>query len=253
MASETKISNHKIEHDTVFMLLPWHVNGTLAAEEEQLTKRHLATCLVCRKELDQLRLQAQLIQMEDVLGTEAEQSFERLMLHIDRQTKGSGLKAIFYPIKKLFGDIIVFSKKSIPLKKLNFHNTWSVAVAAILVCVLGVLFYRSSHVTEGYVTLSNTDMSQAGESVASIQALFDEKISAAGKVSLFEKCTVMIDSGPAANGIYKLRIKPYAGDVSSSVNAGGTQERTSQALGCLRADPSVRFAEPIVISSQNAK
>jgi len=39
------------EHDTVQQLLPWHVNGTLAADETARVEAHLAECEDCRHDL----------------------------------------------------------------------------------------------------------------------------------------------------------------------------------------------------------
>jgi len=36
------------EHDDVDLLLPWYVNGTLAATEQARVRRHLAACADCR-------------------------------------------------------------------------------------------------------------------------------------------------------------------------------------------------------------
>ncbi|HSQ96013.1 MAG TPA: zf-HC2 domain-containing protein [Croceibacterium sp.] len=39
------------EHDTVQQLLPWHVNGTLSADEAARVEAHLAECESCRLDL----------------------------------------------------------------------------------------------------------------------------------------------------------------------------------------------------------
>jgi anti-sigma factor RsiW len=39
------------EHDAVQQLLPWHVNGTLSAEETARVEAHLAECWECRHDL----------------------------------------------------------------------------------------------------------------------------------------------------------------------------------------------------------
>ena len=43
------------EHDAVQQLLPWHVNGTLAAEETARVEAHLAECEECRHDLSRER------------------------------------------------------------------------------------------------------------------------------------------------------------------------------------------------------
>ncbi|MBO0749896.1 MAG: zf-HC2 domain-containing protein, partial [Porphyrobacter sp.] len=39
------------EHDTVRQLLPWHVNGTLSADETARVDAHIAECAECRDDL----------------------------------------------------------------------------------------------------------------------------------------------------------------------------------------------------------
>ena len=43
------------QHQTVHELLPWHVTDTLSPEERKLVETHLASCRVCRDELELIR------------------------------------------------------------------------------------------------------------------------------------------------------------------------------------------------------
>ncbi len=61
-------------HRTTEELLPWYLNGTLAADERQRIEAHLVQCLRCRRELESQRaLQAVLA------GDEPERAVERAL------------------------------------------------------------------------------------------------------------------------------------------------------------------------------
>lgn len=77
-------------HNQAMRLLPWYVNGTLAAEELNLVSQHLAGCSECRREVDELRrLQDICTRVEDT--TDATPSLARLRhkLQRDRATPTS--------------------------------------------------------------------------------------------------------------------------------------------------------------------
>jgi anti-sigma factor RsiW len=68
----------KEPHQALAELLPWYVNGTLAADERQQVERHLRTCLVCKQELQFLHKLADTVQQTKVLDIAAEGSFASL-------------------------------------------------------------------------------------------------------------------------------------------------------------------------------
>lgn len=72
------------EHDEIDGLLPWYVNGTLAADERAAVDEHLATCPTCRAELRQQRELAELVRGRgDLAPAPHPQGLERLLARID--------------------------------------------------------------------------------------------------------------------------------------------------------------------------
>jgi predicted anti-sigma-YlaC factor YlaD len=57
----------RAEADSVGLLLPWYLNGTLSAEDRQRVEEHLPSCEECRALLDTAR-ELQGLGGDDVLG-----------------------------------------------------------------------------------------------------------------------------------------------------------------------------------------
>ncbi len=72
-------NNYSKDHDKVVMLLPWHVNGTLAGKEEELTLRHLRAYKACQEERDRLYELQKLVQEDGQVEADPALSFRRTM------------------------------------------------------------------------------------------------------------------------------------------------------------------------------
>ena len=48
-------------HEAMFELLPWLANGSLRGAERDAALSHVGSCLICRRELDNLRVLATLV------------------------------------------------------------------------------------------------------------------------------------------------------------------------------------------------
>ncbi len=80
-------------HRTTEELLPWYLNGTLAADEGQRIEAHLAQCLRCRREMESQReLQAVLAGEEPERAVE--RALERAHARIDELESGLSPSAI---------------------------------------------------------------------------------------------------------------------------------------------------------------
>ncbi|MEQ8234393.1 MAG: zf-HC2 domain-containing protein [Gammaproteobacteria bacterium] len=91
------------QHAQAAALLPWYVNGTLAADERALVRTHLGECLVCRREAQRLGHLARA-----VTGTLGEygcsQAYARLATHIEGRAQPwyrRGLRALVGAIAPL--------------------------------------------------------------------------------------------------------------------------------------------------------
>ena len=80
-------------HAKVTELLPWYVNGTLAAHDRDEIDRHLGECLVCRAALQKQRRMRSLIQSQDDVPLSAEHNIGGLLERIDAKS-GHGRAAV---------------------------------------------------------------------------------------------------------------------------------------------------------------
>lgn len=74
-------------HRTTGELLPWYLNGTLAADERQRIEAHLAQCLRCRRELE-LQRELQAVLAGDEPERAVERALERAHARIDELESG---------------------------------------------------------------------------------------------------------------------------------------------------------------------
>lgn len=74
-------------HRTTGELLPWYLNGTLAADERQRIEAHLAQCLRCRRELESQR-ELQAVLAGDEPERAVERALERAHARIDELESG---------------------------------------------------------------------------------------------------------------------------------------------------------------------
>ena len=73
------------EHETVELLLPWYVNGTLDPEEHQLVERHLDRCAICRENLAMLSEIQDVVRQDDPTPLIAEPPVDALLLSLDKK------------------------------------------------------------------------------------------------------------------------------------------------------------------------
>lgn len=65
-------------HQHMLLLLPWYLNQSLEQAEQQQVKKHVAQCLLCRRELVSLRKLSETVTRETDLDVAAEASFAGL-------------------------------------------------------------------------------------------------------------------------------------------------------------------------------
>ena len=55
---EASVTEAETEHDLVWSILPWYVNGSLTGAERTRVDAHLKECLSCRREFAALKILA---------------------------------------------------------------------------------------------------------------------------------------------------------------------------------------------------
>jgi anti-sigma factor RsiW len=214
------------EHEQFERLLPWLVNGTLAAAERRRLEEHLAACPACREELGQCRRLAE--ELARCAPPEPAPHPAQLARLVERIRSGGAE----------LGDEIAAARNPRWTPRRVWRATpaaarWLlVAQAAALVAALGLFTWRlRASDAEAFRTLSSPTAPAAR---ADVRVVFAPAASEAEIRSLLLEARAEIVGGPSPLGTYTLALAPAP--------AG---ESVAAVVALLRANPRVRLAEPI--------
>lgn len=197
-----------LTHERAVELLPWLVNGSLAAEERGLVEQHVRSCLSCHRELkEQQRLRAAL-RSQPAIHISAQSGFERLTRDL------SAPPALIASRGRRFAAVTRFA-----------------IVAAAGGVLLGALLWLMPLQSDRYAPTFDTLATQpAATSAPAIDVIFVQSVTAAEIQRLLEEIDGSIAAGPSDLGRYTVLLE-------------GTQETDVDALLTqLQRDPRVRFA-----------
>ena len=198
----------ELDHDTVYELLPWLVNGSLAEAERDGAESHVRSCIVCRRELKELERLQLAVRSQPTLHLSAEGGLDRLQRQLDRE-------AASRPVRRDAGYAPFFR---------------FAAVASVGVAFLGVLLWLAPNVPNraGYETLGTQPAAQR----AQIDLIFDRQTAAADIQALLQTVDGEIVAGPSELGRYSVRIH----------DGNATDPEVTALIEKLAHDPRVRFA-----------
>lgn len=206
------------DHCETSELLPWFLNGTLDDGERRRVERHVAECVLCRREVARER------DIRDAVATGAPDaswrpSFARVSARIDAMEKDSRKRTPW----RAFADALAGMAPWLQ---------GAVAVQAVLVCVLAVGWYRASE-APAYRTLAAPSSASTSETII---VVFDPTTSERDlrHVLLAEKARLV--GGPSTGGAYTLEVRRADVDV---------------VLARLRQSSLVRFAERGALSGMS--
>lgn len=219
-------------HDQAFPLLSWLANGTLTDEPARAVREHLSHCAECRAEYAaQVRL-AQTMREDgsgDVLFP-AEASFQKLLGRIDGEPASPSLVA------PALGPTLP-SARAVRLRLLPGRTVRWLA-AAVIVEALGLGFavwalQTQSRAAASYVTLSTP--APAYGSGSYVRVVFEPGLTLADLQQLLKGIGARVVDGPSPAGVFTLGF----------TNPVATDMELEKRAAALRADPHVRFAEPL--------
>ena len=212
------------DHEEVFGLFPWYLNGTITEAERQKVDEHVRVCAACRNQLAREREIYQSMSAESSLEF-IPASFSRLQARLDAlspETLAAPQAAVRpsaseHPIPRRRGPM------SLP----------RLAAASIAVLALGSLGLASADrwlkiraLPAEYHTVTSA-APRAPDEV--IRAVFSPAITLVELQAILGEAQLRIISGPTEAGVYSL---------------GATSERpVTASLSLLRRHASVRFAE----------
>jgi hypothetical protein len=227
-------------HEEAWLSLPWLANGRLSQAERDKIELHVRLCAACREELAFQRLLCNTLTEPDRVTYAPGPSFRKLMDRIDGNTP--------QPQKTRPRD-----KTPTPPARAPYNGNTSswrppgLAWAASFVLVLGLggvltTMYRSS--APLYTT--HTDAARGTANVLHIA--FDRSVSVGEAEEVLRSTGARIVEGPDSTGVFGIQpVTSAAGDATPR------DIREMQVLSArLRADPRVRWVEPIATGDAQA-
>ena len=211
------ITHDTMTHDEAIELLPWLVNESLEPDEREVVHAHATSCVICRRELDELRALHQAIDSTAAVIEAPEPDMRRINARIDeqleRESQPSGMT---------------------PLLQSLFGSPWRVAFAAQSVALLAVtvLWLMPANTPPEYQTLTSTAALPEGHYV---RVVFDPTLDEATVNALLETTGMTVAAGPSERGVVTLRF-----------DEATNNERRDAIVAQMRDDVRVLFAEPVV-------
>jgi hypothetical protein len=215
-------------HERTWGLLPWYVNGTLSAAEQQLVETHVGSCPRCQEELEHCRtMSATLLAAEDSAPSPHPVQLARLLEKIEALEAPAAQRSLRGA--RWFG----------PQQPLR----WVVAAQLVLLLGLGAMFLHRPAVTRSggrYVTLSQRQEIPHG---AELRMVFADAATAGQIRDLLLRVGGHVTDGPSPVGAYTVQIVPGANH----------KDPLDLVVAYLRAQPIVRFAQPVAGSTEPAR
>lgn len=214
-------------HARADLLIPWLVNGSLAADTEPALREHIASCPRCRQDYEEQQRVRDVMRADGPLVFAAESSYQKLLARIQspkadpepRVAAEPGSSAVLHPLRR-----------TPPVVR------W-LAMAAVLQALaigLGAWLWHSSHAEAAhYVTL--TSASPSYDSGPRVRVLFSTQLSVGALQTILQGAGAHIIDGPANGGVYTLGFARPPGSAAA----------LEQQVAALRANPAILFAEPV--------
>lgn len=203
------------QHEQIFLLLPWYQNQSLDQDEQQQVESHLRTCLICRREMNEVGKFAAAIKQASVLDMAAEVSYARLQekLQITKPVtqvpEPSPLKLDEKGKTVSATSGFIGNASSQHRRSLRFNTPllkrFAIAASLFLAIIPVMMQYgRQSSDTADYFTLSAAKPEVHGGT--RLRVVFDKSLSMVGIESVLEKIQGKIIDGPNLVGGYTVSL-----------------------------------------------
>lgn len=203
-------------HEQAVELIPWLVNESLVGKEKEAVLEHAQSCVICRRDLDDLEQLRNAIMsassLQPIPAPDMRNINTRVDALIDRQNRG----------------LLLISR----LRE-AFESPWRIAFIAqsvLLVVLAGLLLWPGPRHAE-YTTLTQSQYLPPGNHV---RVVFSPELTQFELIELLGSLELTIIDGPSNRGVYTLGVAKRM----------SVEDRDKLIMG-LQEDPKVLFAQPV--------
>jgi len=220
----TETRNPPLSHDEAQALLPWSVNGRLPPADAMRFDAHLEMCAECREDVEIERRIRGAVRQGSRIEYAPQPGFQNLWSRIEASERSTSSPSV----------------EEFDARRIGHRATatarWRLAAAALVGLAVGLFAggirdLDPANLPALYSTASSPDSSS--DPGAQIRVVFSPEMTVEQLTQFVREARLTIVNGPTEAGVYGLASTRTTGD---SVQA---------ALARLRADPRVRFAEPV--------
>ena len=209
-----------IVHARVWHMLPWWVNGTLTAQDNERVERHVNQCAACAAEVE-LQRSLQTTMRSDPVMMAPQSGWQKMVERLDNDAathEGQGA-SIWWRGAVAAQTLVIVGLTAVLWQSYSSDNNANQAGAS------------NAMLQPRYETLTATSVTPTSDLRGTVRVVFRKDVSLAEVNELLHSRSAQIVSGPSEAGVYTL-----APRVSSDADA--------QLLEQLRKDERVIFAEP---------
>ncbi|WP_445371295.1 anti-sigma factor family protein [Methylomonas sp. HW2-6] len=224
-------------HADLVLLLPWYVNQSLSINERQQVENHLKTCLICRRELLNLRKLSAAVQGSADLEVAADASLAGLRMKMQRADHSRPMSSRLFPkLASRWGKPEHVASGLPDAQRRLWASVGStgkgLAIAASLLLVIApvALQYRLPATTGEYFTLAAT--TPGTESVGQLRVVFTNQLQLQEIDGLLDSVNAVRVGEPNSVGAYTVKLR-------------SSEHNPEQALALLRGRQDVILAELI--------
>jgi hypothetical protein len=237
--------------DDAASLLPWFVNETLSAEDRGRVEAHLADCALCRAELTAERRIRTLLRQPEAVQAVPQLGLRKLLARIDEERPFAAGQHAVADVTPVHATHVAHSAPAPGLTRTRRARRpwrtaltpWLAAAVVVEAIGLGVLGAQSAHQRNGLESASYSTMTAIAPSVndgPGFRVVFTPGMTLIELRDVLRAQRLVVVAGPSEAGVFTLRLAVGATDSGAAADA----------LATLRADPRVRFAEPVARAGQ---
>jgi hypothetical protein len=216
-------------HEESWLLLPWLANGRLALAERAALEEHLRECAACTQELAQQRLLCEVLTAPERVTYAPGPSLRKLMERIDGHTPARPQE------RPLSGG-------GAPAAVASAWRPPGLAWAASLVLAMGLAtFAATAYLWSQPRYATHTAHARATPGVLHIA--FDRSLPMGEMEEMLHSAGARVVEGPGTTGVFG--IAPVTATASGIAESGDVTASLRALAARLRADPRVRWVEPL--------